>query len=175
MRPTVQELNKFVLSNRHPIARSQPPQQLQHIPAREGNAAGSRRISRARQMHEDCAAPSDTSRPVVVAEHHDNVVKCIFPPKPLMAAGEGKFDRSVIVAVGRIVAPAVIWPDRAGLQARHGTAHSVGAVEDGTDRPLSERCNAIALAQFRAASTPSDRAGKAKTAQTKLALGAPAG
>ncbi len=64
-------------------------------------------------VYENGTAPALNSRIIIVADHYNHIVKMIVAPQALGTARIRVAHSPVIVAVGRIVAPAVThaqWP-----------------------------------------------------------------
>ncbi len=60
------------------------------------------------QMEKHGAARAFDARPIIVAEDYHDVIELVLAPHGLVARAVGQLDRAVVIAVGRIVAPAVI-------------------------------------------------------------------
>ncbi len=60
-------------------------------------------------MHEDGAAAILDARTIIIAEHNDDVVKSVFPPKPLAASCVRQGDRPIIVSIVSTVAPTIAF------------------------------------------------------------------
>ena len=81
--------------------------------SRERDAARGRRVTRSREVHEDGAALSPHPRPVVIAEHQHEIVEMVRARQAIGGAPRRKPDQPIVVAIGGILAPAVIGADRA--------------------------------------------------------------
>ncbi len=82
----------------------------------------------------------------VVVQNHDHVVEAVAAPQAFVAAGIGQAHRAVVAAVGGIVAPAVVGPERPGGEGGGRRGQAVGAPQDGDRVPVSPRRGAVALA-----------------------------
>src|ERR1700751_285013 len=107
--------------------RSEPQQEVAHRGVRHRNAAGGWRKIRARKMQEHGAAETGYPRRSVVIDLDDEVVKVVVTPEPVAALVRAKFDRPVIMAAVRVLAPGVFRSNRADWQERHGPRMAVGA------------------------------------------------
>ena len=67
-------------------------------------------------VQEDGAAGALQRAGEVVVEDDDHVVEAVVAPQAFVAAGIGQADRAVVAAVGGVVAPAVVRPERPGGQ-----------------------------------------------------------
>lgn len=77
----------------------------------ECNAALGRRVTRARDVHEDGAALAADARDAVMVKHNDDVVDAIVAPQAFGARAIGMTDEPVVVAILRVVAPAIVDAD----------------------------------------------------------------
>src|ERR1700686_800799 len=89
-------------------------------------------------MQENGAAPAANRPRQVVVEDHKHIVEVIVTPQALMACGVGQANGTVVAAVRRVVAPAVVAADRRYRKARDRAAKPVRTVED-ADQPVSPR------------------------------------
>lgn len=115
----------------------QPAQSL----ALERDAAGRRKVFRAREMNEyRAAAPGDARTPVMI-DFNNNIIEMVGPDKTVSGCPGRPSDRAVVIAVGRVFRPRVVWPNPAqgkecaGRQAAVGTPPDSHRTEPATRRP----------------------------------------
>ena len=121
-------------------------EQHHEIVALERDAAIGRREARAREVNEDGAPFPPHPRPVVVTEHKHEIVESVGALQALRASPRRQPYKSVIVAVGRIVAPAVLVADRTYRKPRARPGHAVGPVQHLANGKPAERRPAIPFA-----------------------------
>ena len=140
-----------------------------HRGRRNCDAALRRREARARNMEENCAAATLDGRPAVPIELDHAIVKRVIPPEAFMAAGERERDTPVIARVARVVAPALIRPDRPGWQKRcvrmaiFGAKHKLNGPQGACGRP------AVAFALGPDHACPTQRAANGEAARDQPA------
>ena len=74
----------------------------------EGNAAGGRREVLPRRVNEDRTAAPRNTRARIVVNLDDEIVEIILARQAVDVCMRGYFDRPIVVAIGRVFAPAVI-------------------------------------------------------------------
>ncbi len=126
-----------------------PPQfceQHREIMARQRDAPVGRREARPREMHEDGAAFAPHARPVVITEHQHQIVEMVVALQSFGASPRWQGDQPVVVAVGGIVAPAVVIADGAHRQSGAGPGDAVGPIKYLAHCEAAERRRAVAFA-----------------------------
>ena len=151
----------------HCRPRAQVLQQARQMRARQGDAALRGGVAQFRHVHENCAAAAARAGALVVIQHDEEVVERIFAPKSLGAGRIGKTHGTIVVAVGRGIAPAVPPANGSDRQRRAGAKQAVRSIENRTYAPLADGRRAVALAFAGRAPRPSECAGKALTAKAQ--------
>ena len=131
--------------------------QHQQVVMRERDAACRRRVAWARKMHEDGAAPPLHARAVVVTENENQIVEIVVAGQAVGARSRRQFDEPIVVAVGWILAPAIVGPNGAQRKYRPRPRHTIGAIEHLTNGKASERCRAVAFPLQRLDAAPAER------------------
>ena len=132
-------------------------QAASEVVPRERDAACRRRVAWARKMHEDGAAPPLHARAVVVTENENQIVEIVVAGQAVGARSRRQFDEPVVVAVGGILAPAIVGPDGAQRKYRPRPRHTIGAIEHLANGKAAERCGAVAFPLQRLDAAPAER------------------
>jgi Amt family ammonium transporter len=148
------------IADRYDRIRGNARQHPLKVLAAQSDAAFGRRISWWGNMQEDGTAAAAHAWALVVARDHDDIVKVVRPPKPLGARRVGVAHLSVVVAVLRGIAPAVVRTQRRHRKQGLRTRHAVGPIEHLPQRETPHRRRAVSLILDRAAPRTPERAGK---------------
>jgi hypothetical protein len=97
------------------------------------------------QMEEHGTAFAARPLPFIVAKYHHNVVDRILAPKYFMARGVGPRDKPVVIAVGRIVAPAVCLTHHPGRERGIRHARTTWSPQHPAEWPDAARGHPIAF------------------------------
>lgn len=124
-------------------------------------------------MQENRAPNPRERRLIIEAQLDDQVIHAVCPPKPLMACPAGKGHETVILALGRIIAPAIVRPKRQRGQPGTRRWSLIRAVEHAPDRPIADGGSVVALAFFCGGFNAafSKRAAKGKPCAFKTPIG----
>jgi hypothetical protein len=123
------------------------------------------------EVQEDGAAGAADRALQIIVEDHEEVVDMVLPPHLLMARREGEAHLAIVTGVGRVVAPAHVWPDGRHRQACRRAAEPVGTVKDGDKAVLPFRGLAVALALAAADAGAAEGAGGLEAAGHENAPG----
>lgn len=124
------------------------------------DAAGGWRYSRLSDVHENGAPPPSNAGALIVAHHHNHIVKMVVAPQVFGASRVRMANLSVIVTVGRIVAPPISHAQRRQRQMAARSSQAIGAVKRLAEHEGSDRSGAIPLPLICAAARPAKRARK---------------
>lgn len=138
--------------------------------SRERDAACRRSITWTGKMHEDGAAPSPHPRAVVITEHDDEIVEMVGTRQAVGMRSRREPNELVVVAVRRILAPAVVGPDGMDRKLRPRPRYTAGAIEHLANGKAARRCRAVALALQRLDAAPAERRAPHAMRQGKAAL-----
>lgn len=112
----------------------------------QGQAAPRRLLVRSRDMQEDRRAATLPYRVVIISENSQQVVDPIVAPQLFVPARVGKPDRAIVVGVGHVVAPAIVWRDRLARQrAAGGRGQAIRPVQDPAQRQQPAWGGAVAF------------------------------
>ena len=89
-------------------ARAKPRQQTVQRFGLKGNASCRREETIARDMDKDGAPASGNARPVIVIDLDDEVVETVGALEVVAGLAGRAADRTVVAAVGRVLAPGVV-------------------------------------------------------------------
>jgi hypothetical protein len=107
---------------------------MQHRRFCHRNASGSRRKILARQVKKYRAAEAGDAGAGVVIDLDDEIVEVVVAPEPVRAGIAGEPDRSIVMAAGGILAPAILGANSASGQEGLRPRMTVGAPPQ-TQRP----------------------------------------
>jgi len=127
------------------------------IMPRQRDATIRRREAGPGEVNENGAAFALDPRPVIVTKDKHEIVEMIHALQALAASPRRQLAEPVVVAVGWIVAPAIIVADRAQPKLRARPAHALGAIIDLANRKTAERGSAVAFAFKRANAGTAER------------------
>ena len=116
------------------------------IMPRQRDATIRRREAGPGEVNENGAAFAPDPRPVIVTKYQHEIVKMIRALQALPAWPRRQLAEPVVVAVGRIVTPAIIVADRARRELRPRPCHAIGAIIELANRKTAERGSAVAFA-----------------------------
>jgi hypothetical protein len=109
-----------------PGTTSEMGEQQPQIPLGQSYTALRRLVSRACDVHEDCASLAAYARVSIVIEHDDDVIEMVVSPESLGAGRIRVSNGAVIIPIARGIAPAIIGPDGAhGERAGRAAAATV--------------------------------------------------
>ena len=106
----------IIVMNLDSCFRTNPAEQLLQGAHSQCNAAGGRRVVRADQMQEYCAAPARDAGPGIVVDFDDAVVEMVLAPKPVTGFIGGAPERPVVAPVRGIFTPGSCPIDAADRQ-----------------------------------------------------------
>ncbi len=108
-------------------------------------------------MNEDRTATVGNAGPRIVIKLDDQVVEMILAPKPVRAALWVKPHRAIIVAVARVLRPAILLADAAQRQPRTRTRQAVCPPPEPNQPEAAARGPAVALALVCSDAAPAQR------------------
>ena len=121
-----------------------------------------------RQMKKDGAAATPDAGPEIDIEYQDDVIGMIVAPHRLVTPGIWTADRPIVVAVRRIVAPAVVRPERNKRNAgARSTSEPIRPVETADDAETPPRTRPIAFPLQCRQTRPTDRRRQINTSTDK--------
>jgi hypothetical protein len=133
-------------ANANAGARRNLRKKLSHVGERECDTAFGRRVAPTCEVHENCAAGTAPSRPRIVVEDDNNVVDGVGAEQRFSACWVGELNRSIVVAISRVVAPAVVSLHRGDRQDGAGALNAIVAIKDAKNVPGADWGCAVAFA-----------------------------
>lgn len=145
-------------------------EEAEDIAAPEGDAAGGRSETRAREVEENRTAAVPAPGAGVVGEDDDDVVEVVRAPQVLGAGWVGVAHRTVVVRVTWGVAPAVARRKRTDLETGPWPRNPAGPVEDPEELERPAWGCSVALALEAPDPAPAKRTGHDERTEKKPPL-----
>jgi len=127
-----------------------------HVARPQRYAAGGRLQIFVGKMKKDSAAATYGARRDIIIQYADDIVEAILTPEIFAGASRGKAHKAVVIARGRVVAPAVARPDAA--LAGEAAAPAVQSPQPSQDFQAPHGGHAVAFPAFDAETAAADGA-----------------
>lgn len=96
-------------------------------------------------MQENGAASTPAAGRHIIPKHGNGIVKVILTPKRLGTCRIGEEDHTIVIAIGRRIAPAEGAARRLHGQSCNRPCDTVGSIKKLKERPMAKRRGAVSL------------------------------